>query len=585
MKISIDWLKELVSLKIPIDELVRILPLRTIGLKEITKDYIELDMKGYNRADLLSMRGVAYEISAITNSQITFRENSDYVWQNLELPKIETQVKDSNLAPVYCLAKIEGLKVENSPSDWIKKLTESGMRSVNNIADVANMIMLEYGQPLHAFDAEKLKGSVKVRVAKKGEKITTLDGKVRNLIEEDLLIADDAGAVAIAGVMGGQNSEVTASTTIVLLEAAVFDSIHIRQTASRLNLQSEASKRFQHGLTKQRLLQALDAAIKMYESLGGKLTGITLAGNLGDELRTITLTQEKINSLIGIEIPAEQVEKSLKSLGFQLKREGANVDHLEGGLAWHVISPYWRLDVNIEEDVIEEVARMYGYEKIPPKELAGQTPQKIDQSFFEFIYKLKTTLSKVGLTEVQTYSFYSTQVLNNLDWDKNKLIKIANPISSETEYLRDSLWPNLLETTAKNIRNGIKDVAIFELGKVYRPKKGGLPEEPYHLAIALSNGTDNPIDELLVIARNVVTKQSSSDTNSIKIATGREGNPRNDGSTNKDVFHPTRFTTLGKDGKQVGTIAEVHPRIVNKFGTEQRVAVLEIELDSSLRSE
>ncbi len=531
MKVSISWLKELVNLKVSLDELIHLLPLRSVSIKDLNSDSIELDMKGYNRADLLSMRGVAREVAAITDSKLNF---SDEKTKFANLSNVEVDVQNKSRCPVYAIAAIENLKVEHSNEIWVKKLSDCGIRSINNVADVTNLVMVEFGQPMHAFDANKVSGSIRVRVAKKGEKIITLDEKERNLSEEDLLIADKKGPIGIAGVMGGKDSEVSNSTTSILLEAAIFDPVSIRKTAQRHGLPSEAAKRFQHGLTKTNLLQALSAAIKMYEDLGGKLTAITLTGNLEDETKTITLTQEKINSLIGVDIPPRQVKDSLQKLGFIL----------QGG---EVITPYWRLDIDNEEDLIEEVARMYGYENIPPQELRGERPKQIDQSLPDFIYNLKKTLANLSLTEVQTYSFYSTQVIENLKLETKNLIKISNPISSETEFMRDNLWPNLLEITAKNIKNGFKDIAIFEIGKAYQPPQ----KETYHLAIALVNGTDNPIQELNQIFQHL-------------------GGVRFENVLqNREHFHPTRY---------VDVMAEVHPRIVNKFGIDNRVAVLEIEL-------
>lgn len=204
---------------------------------------------------------------------------------------------------------------------------------------------------------------------------------------------------------------------------------------------------------------------------------------------------------------------------------------------------------------------MYGYEKIPAKQLTGNIPTPAQNPVFELLDSLKQTLVNAGLIEVQTYSYYSTEVLNNLSLNTKGLIKILNPMSAETEYMRSNLWPNLLEATAKNIRNGIKDVTIFEIGKTYRIKDGQ-PKEGYRLSIALSNGTNNPLAELSVVAETAY---------SVHLGGGL-------GRTPREYFHPTRFAGLEKDGKEIGWIGEVHPRIVNKFGIEQRIAVLEIEL-------
>src|SRR3989344_670612 len=570
MKISIDWLKELVDLKAPIDEVIRLVPLRTIGTKEITHDFIELDMKGYNRADLLSMRGVAYEITAITDSKVTFSEpkENEYIWMGQNLPETPVKVGDQELSPLYCIAKITGLKVEPSSKKWVKKLIDSGIRTVNNIADVTNLVMLEYGQPSHAFDAAKVKGSVGVRLAQKDERMTTLDGKIRNFTETDLLITDGDGPIGLAGVMGGKESEITDTTTEILLEVAIFDPKTIRKTANRLALPSEASTRFLHGLTKTRAFQALNALIGMYQELGGKLEAISIVDNLEEKEKVVILTQEKINSLIGIDIPPTDVELFLNKIGFKL------ASHMtSGNVVWEVTVPYWRLDIEIEADLIEEVARMYGYEKIPPQKLRGKLPEKIDQSLFDLLYNLKTKLVGLGLTEVQTYSFYSSKTINDLRSSDRKLclrltindlVKIANPISSETEYLRNDIWPNLLEKTAENLKY-FKEVVVFEIGKAYQAKPQ--LQEEYRLSMLLAKDSTDPTPELYQIAQEA-----------LKHLRGEPwllGGGKPDGN---EYFHPTRFATLEKDGKEVGFVAEIHPRIANKFGIEKRVAVLEIKI-------
>lgn len=335
MKVSTDWLKKLVDLNISVDELVKLLPLRTIGTKEVTEDFIsqsdtrsgamksheaiiELDMKGYNRADLLSMRGVAYEVAAITASKVAFSEpeEANFAWNKADLPKLQATVQESKLSPLYCLVKIEGLKANFSSPEDVKKLNDSGMRSVNTIADITNLIMLEYGQPLHAFAAEQVEGDIQVRLAKDGEELRTLDNKLRHLHPNNLVIADNKKALGLAGVMGGLNSEVTNTTDTILLEAAIFDSVNIRKTTTQLGLPSEASKRFQHGLTKKRLLQALDSAIKQYEKIGGKVTGFIMIGDSEDTLPTIKLTSAKTSSLIGVDISDNQIQEYLTKLYF-----------------------------------------------------------------------------------------------------------------------------------------------------------------------------------------------------------------------------------------------------------------------------
>jgi len=561
MKVSISWLKELVDLKVSIEEVVKLLPLRTIAIKEVTQDYIEMDMKGYNRADLLSIRGVAQEVAAITGSELAFKdpEKPEFVWNKHslplgqdKLPNTPVQIMEPSLAEAQCVAKIEGLTFGKSSEAWVKRLESSGMRSVNNITDVTNLIMLEYGQPLHSFDAKQVENeTINVRHATEGEEITTLDHKLRKLTKDDIVLADTKKALDVAGVMGGLDSEVNENTTSILLSASLFNPQMVRKTSQRLGLSSEASKRFYHGLTKTRLLQALNAAIKMYQELGGKLTTATLVGNFEDKTRKVTLTKKKLDELIGVDIPRDKVESYLKSLGFDLETQGDS---------WEITVPYFRLDIELEEDLVEEVVRMYGYEKIPAEKVPESKTLQDESPIFKKIYDFKTKLVELGLTEVQTYSFYSTQVLNALGFNDSNfkvLVKLENPMSAETQYLRMNLWPNLLEVVDKNLRQGFKDIAVFEIGKVFN-NVSGQPKEEWRLTVALMNNTDNPLAELSAITTKL----------SLKF---KESKPQAEGVY---LFHPTRFLQVG----EIGGLAEVHLRVLNELGIEKRVAILEIQL-------
>ncbi len=588
MKVPFKWLKELVELNISDEELVNLLPLRTIGTKEVTENFMELDMKGYNRADLLSMKGVAREVAAITDSKVTFPYAfQNHVWQeenndDLDIQAVKegleqlfVQVKTPKLVPVYCLAKIEGLKVSASPTELKEKLEQSGMRSVNNITDITNLVMLEYGQPLHAFDSAGVKDeSIIVRSAKPGEKLTTLDGKIRELEGSDLLIADTEKPLGIAGVMGGKDSEVSDSTTTILLEAAIFDSITLRKTSQRLGIYSEAAKRFQHGLTKTGLFDALDGAIRMYQELGGKLVGISIFYERPahwtnfDNHVSVPLQLSRVNQLVGVNFSRNEVVSFLKRLQFELGGE----KRLDNDVQWSVNPPYYRLDIEIEEDVIEEIARLYGYEKILTKELQGKLPEKIDQSQFNLINNLRDKFVQTGFSEVQTYSFYTIKTLEALGWNNEKdladLIKLKNPMSSETEYLRDMLWPNLAEVTDKNIRNGFSDVAIFEIGKTYKKKEQGIVEVNF-LAATLVNGSDNPMLEMIGLLKQIFPEDQG-----YKIVVEKF-----ESEWSKNIFHPNRTATIYKGDKEVGGIAEIHQRVTDKFGISTRLASMEINLD------
>jgi phenylalanyl-tRNA synthetase beta chain len=578
MKVSKQWLKQLVNYSVSDEELINLFNHKTIGTKEVTEDFIELDMKGYNRADLLSLRGVAYEVSALTESVVNFEEpvETSLYWVEKQLPAVSVEVADEKLSPLYCLVKIEGLKVENSSEEWKKKLTDSGIRSVNNMADVTNLVMLEYGQPLHAFDYDSVKrladsDLIVVRRAKTGEKLVTLDHKTRDLTQEDIVISGEKVAVGLAGVMGGENTEVTNQTTSILLEAAIFDPGMLRKTANRLALGSEASKRFYHGLKAKRLFQALDASIKMYEDLGGKVTGISIVGETLDQLKTVPLRLSKINQLIGETLSASDVEKYLKRLHFSLSEPISTGEET----SWVVTVPYFRLDVELEEDLIEEVARMYGYEKITSHSAANIEVARIDQSKFDFLRKLSEKVVALGLTEVSSYPYFSSKALDSLGWaekDKSFLVKIANPISSETQYLRQSIWPNLVEVIDKNMRQGFKDMAIFEIGKSYYFDTQGNPKEGYRLAIALMNGSENPLAELNAIVAKINVEMNLGVN--IKQAKPEE--------IAEYFVHPTRYTEVIKDGEQIGGMSEVHKRVTDFLGIDKRVAVFEVELTSFL---
>lgn len=570
MKVAKKWLKQLVDYSVSDEELIQLFNHKTIGTKEVTADFVELDMKGYNRADLLSLRGVAYEVSALTNTPVIFEEpqEASLYWVEKKLPSVSVEVADEKLSPLYCLVKIDGLKVSPSGDEWKKKLADSGIRSVNNIADVTNLVMLEYGQPLHAFDAATIKDEmIIVRRAKPNEKLETLDAKQRDLTQEDIVIADPEKVVGLAGVMGGKNSEITDQTTTVLLEAAIFDPGMLRKTANRLSLGSEASKRFYHGLKAKRLFQALDAAIRMYEDLGGKVTGISIVGETIDQLITIPLRLSKVNQLIGETLSALDVQNYLKRLHFSLS------EPISDGVdtSWVVTVPYFRLDVELEADLIEEVARMYGYEKIKSQKAAEIEVAKIDQSKFDFLRKLGETVVGLGLTEVSTYPYFSTKVLEALGWKDQKpeiLVKIKNPISAETEFLRQSIWPNLVEVIDKNGRQGFKDMAIFEIGKTYNVMQKGTLAEGYRLSVALLNGTDNPVLELKAIF----------DRLNSELSLGLELKTVEPESFIKYFVHPVRHLQVLKNGSPIGGMSEVHKRVTDFFGIDKRVAVFEIEL-------
>lgn len=550
MKVSIDWLKELVDLKITVDELVELLPLRSIGTKEVTERFIELDMKGYNRADLLSMRGVALETAAITGSKVLFDDESSEIGDQGEF---KVSIESSDDCPIYCVAVIDNLKIGKSDQLVLNKLADSGVREVNNLADITNLVMLEYGQPLHAFDGDSVSGGIDVRRAKSGEEIETLDGKKRVLQSTDIVIASGDTVLGVAGVMGGKNCEIGAETTSVVLEAAIFDPKKLRQTANRLNIHSEAAKRFYHGLTRKRLLQAFVEAIEQYKAIGGVVKSIRIVGDYTDKEVEIEVGLDKVRELIGVDLEDNFIEEALKKLYFDVQKENDVI---------RVKPPYFRLDCRLGVDLIEEVARMYGYEKIPAKTLKGQLPDGGDQARFEYEARIRESMVKLGFNEVLTYSFVGSLLMQVLAISKEGLVKVANPISSETEYMREGIWPNLVEKTIENLKYR-KVVRMFEIGKVYSAVEGLVVEDKV-LSIALADGSENPLEMLsgVVVKLSELMKKNWS----IREKSGNEG------------LHPIRQIEICEDQKVLGVGGEVNREVIDKLGGSIRVAVIEIRI-------
>ncbi len=570
MKVPIKWLEdEFVKPQVPIDNYVNDLSYKTIGIKEVTPDHFELDMKGYNRADLLSLRGVAYEISALNESPVLFEEEKEYIWEKDNYPNLKIDIQ-TPLVPVYALAKIDNLKVTPSKTEDLEKLQAAGFRGVNNLVDITNLVMLEYGQPLHAFSAEKVNNEhIIVRETSTAEKITTLDHKKRILEKGDIVIADQMKVLGIAGVMGGEESEITQSTTSILLEAAIFDPVHLRKTSNRLGLHSEASKRFYHGLTKRRLMQALNSAIKRYLSLGGKLTQISLYDHLDEQENIIELNLSHVRTLIGVHISDEKIENFLTRLRFDVKKTKPEV--------WEIKVPYFRLDILREEDLIEEIARLFDYRNIignganiinfdQTKINTLKDPNSKEDVDHEFLYNLKQALAEEGLIEIQTYHFFSSDVINHFSWDRNHLVKISNPISKETKYLREDIWPNLLEIAAKNLK--FRDrISIFEIGKTYLSQRF-LPVERYHVSLLLTDSSSEPMERLFELFKKVAKKMNLN-------FEFKSETPKN---YPLEYFHPVKSMLLTLNDKKSGFIAEIHPRQTDKFHVNKRVAVLELEI-------
>jgi phenylalanyl-tRNA synthetase beta chain len=427
-----------------------------------------------NRGDLLSHFGLAREIAALTNKR--------FVGQALRLPskaagdapalqKKGIKISALRECPFYSARRIGNVKVGPSP-DWLRAKIESvGIRSINNVVDVSNFVMLELGQPTHAFDADKLSGEINVRLAHEAEEFLALDGKTYELTPENLVIADGERTVGIAGVMGGEESGVTDSTKNVLLESAYFLPASIRRTARDLNLPSDASYRFERGVDPQMILTASRRAAALICKVAGAKSAATIAvsGELPPEPPDVSLRYERLDQLVGIHIQPTTADAILTRFGLA-KSDSASRPH------WKI--PSYRRDLQREVDLIEEIIRAHGIEKIPSADRSRFTPLSEADRNFDFETKLRHDLIAIGLTEARTSSLIARSEMANA----NGAIELRNPLSEDHVALRTSLIAGLLGAVARNIRAGTERIALFEIGNTFSPPTG---EQQRKLAIAL----------------------------------------------------------------------------------------------------
>jgi phenylalanyl-tRNA synthetase beta chain len=471
MKISWNWLNEFVGVDIPLRDLLDRLTM--IGL--IPADIAEkngdvvINIETYaNRPDTLGHLGMAREIAAMLRLPL-----KEQVWPLVELPVrteelVEVQVLDDDLCPRYCGLVVKSIKAGPSP-DWLRTRVEAmGLRPINNIVDVSNYVLFATGQPIHTFDLARVEGPrVVVRRAKKGETIRTLEGRVASLATDMLVIADEKKPMAIAGVMGGEESGITDATQEVFIESATFDPGSIRRTRKALDLLTDASYRYERGVDISFAPQGAVMTASLLARLGGKVSkGVIDVYPKPRKVREIVLRGRRIADLLGVEVREEFIEQTLGDLGFALKANHPGV--------WRVQVPFHRVDIEREADLIEEIARFFGYDKIPvvvpPLEILEPAPTGRER-----LGKLRQQLFHYGFDEVINQSFADPEAEARFRSGKTP-VEIRNPISTKASVLRTSLLPGLLENTAWN-RNRERDaVHIFEVGNIYELTETGTAE-------------------------------------------------------------------------------------------------------------
>ena len=547
--------------------------------EELGDTFLELELTP-NRGDCLSILGVAREIGAITGQPVRVPE-IEYAESDVPAETLaQVTIEDADLCPRYTASVITGISIRPSPQWLQERLNRAGLRPINNVVDVTNYVMLEFNQPLHAFDLDTVTDRhVVVRRAADDEEFTTLDGVKRKLSADNLLIADPAQAIGIGGVMGGANSEITAGTTNMLLESATFHPLNNRRTSTDLGLRTEASLRFEKGLRPELAPIALRRATQLIlETAGGQAAAGIIDVFPGDaEVPAVPLTVARLRQVLGMDLDIARAETVLGSLGITTRRTGP--DSLEAD------PPYWRSDIAIEEDLIEEVIRIIGYDEVPTTMLSSPIPYHRPNPMTALKDGLRDALSAAGMQETISYPLVSMEDLNRLRVngeadDALQLLRVANPMSVEQDIMRPTLAASILNTLAYNRGHNDGGFRLFELGRAFIPQATGLPVEreiaagvmsgPRYDANWLSSG--DPLDFFDL-------------SGTLAAALDRVGVGAALESDDQPMFHPGRCARVNAGGAEVGVIGELHPDIREAFdlGTDP-VVYFEVRINDLLEA-
>lgn len=516
-----------------------------------------------NRPDCYSIMGLAREAAAAFGKPMRHHEpvvkGSD---AGSMYDKLDVEVEAENLCNRYTARMVANVKIGPSPKWMRQRLRANGVRPINNIVDITNYVMLEYGQPMHAFDYRYV-GSDKivVRESREGETLTTLDGNVRNLKPGMLVIADEEKPIGLAGIMGGENSEILPDTTTVVFESANFDGTSIRQTALALGMRTESSGKFEKNLDPMMTVPAVQRACELVEllSCGDVMDGMVDILNYVPAPKTLELEPEKINALLGTNIPREDMVKYLNLL--EIPVEGNTI---------HV--PSWRPDLNLMADIAEEVGRSYGYNEIPITAFknatqGGYSPEMLLEA------KAGAACRAVGFSEIITYSFVSPSIFDQIrlgaDSPLRNTLKIQNPLGEDTSVMRTTALPSMLDILARNSANHNKAAKLYELAKVYLPVEGQvLPQEPKYLMLGTYGAGEDffslkgELDAVLEALR-LPAAQYTADT----------ANPS---------YHPGRCARITIGGEDVGCMGQIHPLVAGNYGMDCEVYCAEIRFDKLL---
>ena len=523
-----------------------------------------------NRSDWLSVLGVAYEVAALTGSEVRQPEVL-YTEEGQEIRNLlSVNIQDADLCPRYTASLIRGIRVGPSPRWLQNRLEQCDVRPINNVVDVTNYVMLEYGQPLHAFDYETLlRQRIHVRRAYTGETMTTLDEIEIPLGSDHLVIADDRDARALGGVIGGLDSGITEATTDVVLESASFDPSNNRRTAADFSLRTEATVRFEKGLRPDLPPLALRRATQLIQQVAGGTVarGIIDVYPEAEKPLPMLLTTARMKQVLGMEHSMEQAASVLRSLGFDAA--------VENDEALRATAPPWRSDITIEDDLVEEVARIVGYDSIPTEMLETAIPHHDGQELRAFRERVRDLLVRQGLQETISYSAVGLDMLRKARFadDDDGLLAVSNPMSREFKYMRPTLRASLMNTLSYNVARDARAVAIFEMGRIYLKQGEDLPQEP-EIAAGLLHGQRTgegwlsaPASYDFYDAKGIVE--------SLLGRLGAEGEFR----PHSDSFlHPGKAAAVSVNGAVVGSVGEVHPLVAEAFEVDGAVVFFEINV-------
>ena len=528
-------------------------PIKYMGMDDGVIDF-ELTA---NRGDLLSILGMAYEIGAIYDKPVK-EVDLQHKEQGEDINKTFTSEVKTENCKMLLVKKVEDVKIKESPAFIKNRLIASGIRPINNVVDISNYVMLEFGQPLHFYDADRLGNKLVVRMAEEGENLTTLDGNERTLNNTDIVIADAKHSVGLAGVMGGLETEVQPDTKNIIIESAIFDSVKVRLTSNKI-LRSEASNRFEKGLDPNRTYMAIERACTLLEKYanGKVVTGTVKYDTTNKEDKEIDITFQNINDVLGSKISDEEILNVFRKLGFTYKANGETVT---------VTVPSRRLDISIKEDLIEEVSRMYGVDNIEGK--LPVVPMR-KGSYDKTQREIRNKMIALGLNETLSYVLINNKEVNGYTLDKFEPLKLLDPITEDRDTLRYSMIPSLYKIYEYNYARGQKDVSIFEIGKGFY-KKGEVYGEDTKLCALMTGKYSLGLDN----TKNVDFYTIKGVTEEVLDYLGYAGRYSFMKQEMPKEMHPGQSAYINVNGTNVGIIGKLHPNV-----TKEDVYVLEINLD------